>query len=152
MTNVQSLVVETATHYNRNNRSLMKFVNDSTPKCCYVSAQTGDRCAVGRCLTEKGAERFSATVSENMTAVSGMYFRLGESEFSSCFKKKYQGIHLRTWEQLQEFHDENDHWDDKGVTDSGIRFIRAVWGGNTSELVRRAYSEKQQACNDSSNN
>ncbi len=100
---------------NPKNRSLRLYPVDShISSACLYSSEDGKHCAVGMCLTGKALKRIF-TEGLNSKTVFELYDKLGPE----MFRKEYQGHELNFWKDLQQLHDNQEYWDDEGITDFG---------------------------------
>jgi hypothetical protein len=114
-----SLVKETIAHYNEGNRASNGFN-------CNYKTETGNMCAVSRCLTEDALKDFHAVeVRQGAFGIENMPLALTEKYpcFDSIFQQKYQGVHVKVWRVMQGLHDYDEHWDGEGLTEDGEQYI-----------------------------
>jgi hypothetical protein len=111
---IVALLKELTSHYNTGNRS----VEGNT---CRYKNDLGNMCAVGRCLTKDALNDFHEREATYTFAITNLPLTITEkySSFDSMFQEKYQGIHVQVWSFLQSLHDEDDHWDEVGLSDDG---------------------------------
>jgi len=121
--NVVSLVKETIYYYNYGNRSV-----EGTH--CKYQSNTGNMCAVGRCLTEQALNDFhDHEVAKTFAIISLPEFITEKySSFDSMFQEKYQGIHVQVWSFMQSLHDEDINWDENGLSSDGEQEILNTLG------------------------
>lgn len=100
---------ETANFYNTGNRSI-----DSSLFCQYNGAN-GRKCAFARCVED---DKLSLLV-ENENA---KFFYL------SYLKPEYQGHGITFWRDIQMLHDNDNNWNDNGLTKSGIAHYNRIVG------------------------
>jgi len=77
--------------------------------CFYFQKDSGNMCAVGRCANDpQGLD-------------GGKYIRniLLEMSDEEVFKPEYQGHTTEFWAKLQDFHDSQINWDEKGLISYG---------------------------------
>jgi hypothetical protein len=118
------IIMETVRYYLQHPRSI-----DDEGKARYYFQ--GDMCAIGRCLEHPVA-------AENVTIMVNSVFRKNHN-----LKPEYSGHPLMFWQELQNFHDEENHWKEpeKGVehkyplvndlTDNGVNELHRLletWG------------------------
>jgi len=120
---IVSLLKELTSHYNTGNRSV-------EGNSCRYKNDLGNMCAVGRCLTEQALNDFHNREVARTFAITDLPAIITEkySNFDSMFQEKYQGIHVQVWSFLQSLHDEDDHWDENGLSDEGAIAILNTLG------------------------
>ncbi len=87
---------------------------------CYL-ADNGNKCAVGRYLLEP--EKYLGTIGD---------IALKEDEdnhiFSQeLFQEEYRGHDIGFWYNLQQFHDDDAHFNDAGLSESGREYLRQLY-------------------------
>ena len=107
------IIEETAAFYNLNNRAV-KHSSGYGTSCVYLDAETGNKCAVGRCLNP------DADVSEYNSGVGAK--ALFEALGFDILKEEYRIVDSKFWMALQSFHDNRSHWDENGLTQEGIKY------------------------------
>lgn len=107
MKSKQTIINETATFYNLNNRAITPYHS-----CVYLN-DDGKKCAVGRCLLSNCAKKIKGLVV-------GIY-SLAQTSFNleKSLKKAYRGHSIKFWEDLQFFHDNEMYWDEDGLSLAG---------------------------------
>ena len=86
-------------------------------RCLYLSP-LGGMCAVGRCISDpKGFEEI--TMKIGLGSISNINLHK-DIDFESLLQEKYRGFGIEMWKKLQAFHDNDAHWDENGITDSGL--------------------------------
>lgn len=83
--------------------------------CAYLT-DDGKMCAVGRCFNEEGLELYG----KHSHYVSGYMLRYLKSEYSVD--------DLSFWSDVQELHDNDNHWDENGLTKEGLDFVNKKFG------------------------
>ena len=104
------IIEETAKFYNSNNRSvcMIEVRGNAKPQCRYF--HQGKMCAVGRCLENpKDFENSRASV----------HFLDRDHKLDTILKEEYRGLSVEFWEDLQNFHDIKEYWNENGLTDKG---------------------------------
>lgn len=80
----------------------------TTESCRYVSPE-GNRCAVGRCLTERAAKE--AARHHNTRSVGYLAeITTPWSSFDPLLRPRYRGHSLDFWSDLQALHDNEIYW------------------------------------------
>lgn len=124
------IIEEIASFYNSTNRGYFDG------NCAY-NTHDGRKCAVGRCMTDEGIEKFgncsggvkslAASASEENT---GKYlFSDSDSaneHLDSLLKEEYRGHEIFFWDDLQSFHDAAHNWNEDGLTEDGKRVKQAL--------------------------
>jgi hypothetical protein len=82
--------------------------------CHYFQKETGNMCAVGRCANDP------------QKLDGSCYFKTLSAKLSDeeIFKPEYRGHSVEFWSDLQFLHDENSHWDEKGLTPEGKEYVK----------------------------
>lgn len=103
------IIEETANHYNSENRAVNKGWE------CVYETHTGERCAVGRCMTEETLTKYK----NSCKPVLDLY---KETILDNLLKEKYRGHGVYFWEDIQRFHDKSYYWNESGLTGWGERY------------------------------
>jgi hypothetical protein len=76
--------------------------------CTYRDFATGNKCAVGRCLTPEGIALIEDVGGNNMnmTELRDEF----DINFEDHLEEEYQGHPITFWEDLQNFHDLQGYW------------------------------------------
>jgi hypothetical protein len=111
---IVALLKELTSHYNTRNRSVQG-------NSCWYKNDLGNMCAVGRCLTEQALNDFHNLEATCIFGITNLPLTITEkySSFDSMFQENYQGIHVQVWSFLQSLHDEDENWDDDGLSYDG---------------------------------
>jgi hypothetical protein len=102
------IIEETADFYNTTNRGMLGRYT-----CIYLSEITGNKCAVGRCMTDEGLKDYGnvgGDVGELNYTAKGL---------DSILKDEYKGHDVDFWKDLQRFHDEYNYWNETGLSEMG---------------------------------
>lgn len=106
----KEIIDETVAYYAEDpSRRAYNHVNRA---CCYRDKR-GQMCAVGRCI-DPNAERAREAYDE---AGGADYFV--EQFGQEIFKEEYQGHEKDFWNDLQNFHDIKNHFNEKGLSALG---------------------------------
>lgn len=92
----------------------------SNGNCVYFDPDTGNMCAVGRCLNKPSDFKNN----------KGRSCSLINSEGYGIFKEDYKIMDSIFWHSLQNFHDSKRNWDEKGLTPFGkqhLEFLRHTY-------------------------
>ena len=84
--------------------------------CFYLDLNTGNKCAVGRCL-DPNAEL--AKIEDSI--------EVGWSFIQKLFLPEYQGHDIDFWERLQDWHDQQLNFFDDGLSVYGVRSGEEIW-------------------------
>ena len=121
----EEIIRETVAFYNKNNRAVVikEYFNSgcATTRCVYL---TDDKkmCAVGRCMTKAGLQKvFDEGIDDESATYINGYFVGG---IDTVLKKKYHGHDENFWQRLQLLHDTASHWDENGITPTGVALIK----------------------------
>lgn len=133
------IIIETAKYYNPSNRAISK-----RNTCTYLS-ESGDMCAVGRCLSEEGMKLFKEFEDKNSacdTSVEYFFKLYGKDGFENALKEEYRGHDIEFWQSLQQLHDSKYSWDENGINDYGFDLIGKIFGHDTLAVVYNALHEQ----------
>ena len=119
---INEIVRETVEFYSNNRRAL------KPSGMCSYEIESGDRCAVGRCIEEDcmGLVR-DAEEDKGEFAIEVFQDRVGVS-LEECLQEKYRGHSLSLWKSLQTLHDNNTFWDGRNITKQGKEFVKEEFG------------------------
>lgn len=104
------IIEETANFYDLNNRGTIYGFNK------YFTSD-GKQCAVGRCLIDP-IEFQNVFRNGSITLITDPVYNINLDEY---FKKEYRGHDSKFWSDLQRFHDDPSNWDERGLTEYGIK-------------------------------
>jgi len=110
MTTMLQTLDETAGAYTSKTRAIAR-----DGSCWYF--QAGKCCAVGRCLEDP--KRFSS-VDANVSYLDAEY------GLDSILKPEYRGFPLTFWTVLQRLHDNEDNWDENGLSEHGKQSAKRI--------------------------
>jgi hypothetical protein len=116
----KEILLETISFYNSKNRGY-----DEVSGNCVYEGPDGNRCAVGRCMTDEGikfANTFPANGGSDVTIINK------NVNIDSLLQEKYQGASLSFWKELQLLHDTSKCWDDSGITNYGKDGVKTHFG------------------------
>jgi len=116
----KEILLETVSFYNSKNRGY----DEDSGNCAYEGSD-GNRCAVGRCMTDEGikiANTFPADGGSDVNVINE------KVNIDSLLQEKYQGVSLSFWKELQMLHDSSKYWDESGITDFGKVNVRNYFG------------------------
>jgi len=86
---------------------------DNYGHCFYYQENTGNTCAIGRCLKDP---KSSKSVNGD---VDTLYKALGH-KFEDNLLPQYRGHDISFWSDLQLFHDCNENWTARGLSEQGL--------------------------------
>jgi len=102
------IIEETAAFYNLNNRAI-----DADNDCVYFDKYSQNRCAVGRCLNPHvDIGDYNSGYSADALLLKFGY---------NILKPEYQITNPHFWLNLQMFHDNSLFWNEKGLTEEGLK-------------------------------
>jgi len=116
----KEILLETISFYNSENRGYDKLSGH-----CVYEGSDGNRCAVGRCMTDEGikfAKKFPADGASDVIVINS------KVNIDSLLQEKYQGVSLKFWKELQTLHDMSNCWDEAGITDYGKYVVETSFG------------------------
>ena len=116
----KEILLETVSFYNSKNRGY-----DEVSGNCVYEGSDGNRCAVGRCMTDEGIKfvnKFPADGGSDVNVINE------KVNIDSLLQEKYQGASLSFWKELQLLHDTPQCWDDSGITDRGKERVKSDFG------------------------
>jgi hypothetical protein len=134
------IVVETLKFYNSNNRGY----NAVDEHCTYLDKDSGNKCAVGRCILDSEIEKVheyeqkyikDTEGSPSVTKLAGYFY------FDSLLIPEYRGHSLQFWSDLQYLHDTAINWTEDGfkADEGNFNYISSVFGEEVAEAVRVAF-------------
>lgn len=83
-------------------------------KCCYLNSENGNKCAVGRCLSDEDIEIVHAREVEGW--LSSIW-----DIWNMITTPKIKSLPMSFWNNLQSFHDCDHHWNEDGISENGLR-------------------------------
>ncbi len=111
---------DTCAHYNINNRGT-KLTNNNA--CVYYNASNGNRCAIGRLLSEPQAKYLTSTYKYQDETVRRLITKLDPKvPMEAEILEVLQQYDLEFLCQLQRLHDNHKYWDEDGLNDYGEMF------------------------------
>jgi len=116
----KEILLETISFYNSKNRGY----DDASGNCVYEGTD-GNRCAVGRCMTDEGIKFANTFPNDEGSDVNVINEKVN---IDSLLQEKYQGVSLSFWKNLQILHDSSNSWDESGITDFGKVNVRNYFG------------------------
>lgn len=110
------IIEETVKFYNSTNRA------EHDGSCMYLDHVngTGNKCAVGRCMTDEGIQSYGDYVGD----VNDLLFHIGREDLDHILKDEYRGHGSGFWSDLQTLHDNDHFWNKKGLTKSGEEYYQ----------------------------
>lgn len=117
------IINETINHFSKDPSKLrsLDYTNIDKPLCAYNGANK-THCAVGRCMLTKiknQGKKFK--YNTGFSATSFIYERI---KLDTLLSPKYRGHEPSFWNDLQRLHDENQFWNEKGLTTRGEAFVK----------------------------
>lgn len=104
------------------------FVTDA-PACKYLS-ENGNMCAVGRVLIPESLQKVKEL--QNTADLHTMAENFGDEiqvdhfytySIDKLLKEEYRGHEIEFWSSLQNLHDCDHHWTDKGLSFTGEGYV-----------------------------
>jgi hypothetical protein len=92
---------------------------DRDGACVYLDSETGNKCAVGMCLTDD----FLQIAKYILGGVLSLQRDGHCSSIDEVLKEEYRGHDKRFWISLQEMHDELLYWHKTGLTEEGEEYL-----------------------------
>lgn len=87
--------------------------------CYYYDKESNTKCAVGMCMTSVGLKKFGEFGGMVNALDEYMTTRFKTKTLKSYLKKEFVGHSISFWMRVQELHDTQEFWDEKGLTQSG---------------------------------
>lgn len=111
---IKEVVLETIEYYENNpERRALSDVG----VCLYYAPDTGNMCAVGRCMKDATQDYSCGILSLNKG-----FTEIEEEDIHKEMKEEYSNIPIAVWQHLQSFHDLSDYWDENGLTEHGKEY------------------------------
>jgi hypothetical protein len=122
----QEIIIETKEFYaadtkRRGVRGPKNLRAPTTSVNFYYVAETGCKCAVGRCLTPEGLKYVMS-----INAPIGLLWKEFNADRQVFFEPKYRGHDAIFWTDIQRFHDRFENWDEKGITATGLKYFNEI--------------------------
>ncbi len=114
-----SVLEETVKFYSKDPK---KRRSVSPSGLCKYNGENNTHCAVGRCLTKKWHTVDDLDTGFS-TAVTGIDKRFS---LEKMLQKKYRGLPINFWTELQRLHDVSENWNKKGLSDVGKTEINEI--------------------------
>ena len=111
---IKEVVLETIEYYENNpERRALSDVG----VCLYYAPDTGNMCAVGRCMKDATQDYSCGILSLNKG-----FTEIEEEDIHKEMKEEYSNIPISVWQHLQSFHDLSDYWNENGLTEDGKEY------------------------------
>lgn len=91
--------------------------------CRYIDPKNGVCCAVGRCC-DAPSESWWGSWAHLRLSIDGEVLRPDQRE--TLLKPEYRGHSAFFWMDLQELHDDSDHWTETGLSEAGERQVKEL--------------------------
>jgi len=104
---VTEIVNETVEYYSTHPRAY----NSETLMCEYITAQ-GNKCAVGRCVSDDAATRWQFNGL-------GQIDNIERNTLEDALLPQYRGHSREFWNELQHLHDREGHWNGNKLSPAG---------------------------------
>jgi hypothetical protein len=112
---VKEVVLETIEYYENNPER--RAIDSTTSFCEYYSKETGNMCAVGRCMIDPKQNYDCGVLGLHKNNIE-----IEEEDVFKEMKEEYSNIPVRVWLSLQSFHDLSDYWGEEGLTKEGKEY------------------------------
>ena len=117
------IINETINHFSKDPSKLRSFdYTDILKPLCAYNGDNKTHCAVGRCMLTKiknQGKKFKYN-----TGVSTNSFIYEQIYLDKLLSPKYRGHSPSFWMDLQKLHDDNQFWNEKGLSTSGEDFVK----------------------------
>ena len=110
---MRDLVIDTVKFYDKS-PTTRRSVELNTPNCVYSGAGNTS-CAVGKCLLDS-VDKAKLDVGSD-TSVVGINDVYG---LDNLLKKKYRGLNIDFWRDLQDLHDDSYYWTMDSISGDGL--------------------------------
>ena len=113
-------IIEETYNYYSEDVSRRAYVGEDG--CSYLT-EDGRMCAFGRCCKNPGEIQELLKISSDPTHGSYMINKLVEHKktIEDVLKEEYKGHTVLFWRALQGFHDSILNWNEKGITEWGLK-------------------------------
>jgi len=85
---------------------------------CSYQTPHGNKCAVGRILNKKDMEYLDREGMIDGTSIHDV--------FEYLTTKRVTDLPVTFWEKVQSFHDDDEHWNNEGITEEGLRYFNSL--------------------------
>jgi hypothetical protein len=96
--------------------------------CLYYDKDHNNKCAIGRLLNDTDMKFLKATEQLSNTSIDDI--------FDDLTTKKLKELPMNFLMDLQGFHDEDDNWDEKGITLQGKDIINQIKHSINTEYLK----------------
>jgi hypothetical protein len=119
------ILEETINAYNSTNRAF------DPSGCLYRAPETGNRCAVGRCLRDDSVLILEPVKYQEVSAyeLDGKHENCSVGKVPALeeeLKPEYCGHSLEFWSELQTLHDNRLNWNDTGLSNHGLEKVKNI--------------------------
>lgn len=115
---IKEVVLETIEYYENNPE---RRAVSSIGYCEYYNRETGNMCAVGRCMKDPTQNYHYGIVDLNKEGIE-----IEEEDVHKEMKEEYSNIPIAVWQHLQSFHDLPDYWNENGLTEDGKKYKKVL--------------------------
>tara|TARA_R110000868_G_scaffold55232_3_gene171864 strand:+ start:3219 stop:3617 length:399 start_codon:yes stop_codon:yes gene_type:complete len=88
--------------------------------CAYRNSDTGNRCAVGKCISDQYIGEFS-DFQGSVKSLENHLAANNNLNLDDILIEKYRGHEVEFWQSLQVFHDKTYNFNDVGLTENGVK-------------------------------
>ena len=116
----EEIINETVEYYKDASK---RGYNDSNGRCEYLT-ESGNMCAVGRCLIPGSLMMSNSSLGKKM-----QHCRVSAKEVTNLeqiLKPEYRGHSSHFWMLLQSLHDTNEFFDDVTMNEEGLRHAKGL--------------------------
>jgi hypothetical protein len=121
----REIIQETAEFYNAKNRAVRSHMGCDMV-CVYFDPETGNKCAVGRCLNLP-----NVSIVDLKGYVDIFTGSIGSRVLEDILMEEYKGHLPQFWDSLQSLHDREDYWNAEGMSEEGkLKYEKLLkeWG------------------------
>lgn len=106
----EKLLKETVSFYSKDVNK--RGINSNTGECVYLDKNTGNKCAVGRCIDHTILNGYEGDFNNIVQEL--------EVQFEYLLLPRYKHLtHKSFWNDLQMLHDSNNNWNKYGLSELG---------------------------------
>lgn len=93
-------------------------VHPNTTNCIYKNLETGNRCAVGKCITEEYIDKIGQ-FEGSVTTLENYMLSQHDKTLDDIMIEKYRGHDSEFWSLVQIYHDSDLNFNEDGLTIKG---------------------------------
>lgn len=120
-----NLLEDTINYYSDTSKRALVNTDNRGPICVYKDPVTNNKCAVGRFLKEGAWLNHEGDIWRLTAGIldgdyhSVIEFDDEETALDFILEEEYRGYRVEFWGMLQNLHDSNTNWNDKGLSPEG---------------------------------